>query len=85
MATKDDIFSGALNLPADDRAELAAKLLRSLDEDEGVSQAEVEEAWDVELERRAQKILDGRVKGIPLADVIRDLDSRRERRQANRR
>lgn len=52
--------------------------------DETVSQAEVDEAWDVELERRAQEILDGRVKGIPLADVIRDLDSRRERRQANR-
>ncbi len=85
MATKDDIFSGALSLPVDERAELAAKLLRSLDEDEEVSEAEAEEAWDVELERRVLELREGRVKAIPLEEVRRELEERRARRRSGRR
>ena len=42
------LFEVALTLPANDRAELAAQLLASLDEVE----ADVEAAWAVEIERR---------------------------------
>ncbi len=43
------LFEQALTLAANDRAELAAQLLASLDE----AEADVESAWAVEIERRA--------------------------------
>lgn len=43
------LFEQALALEANDRAELAAQLLASLDE----SEADVESAWAAEIERRA--------------------------------
>ena len=42
------LFEAALTLPANDRAELAAQLLASLDE----AEADVEAAWAAEIERR---------------------------------
>ena len=50
MSLKVEMLSKALELPADDRAELARKLIISLDPpmpDNGV-----EEAWDSEIENR---------------------------------
>ncbi len=44
----------ALELPLDERAELAAELLASLD---GKPDAEVEAAWAKEIERRARRVL----------------------------
>ena len=43
------LFEQALTLAANDRAELAAQLLASLDE----AEADVESAWALEIERRA--------------------------------
>lgn len=43
------LFQQALTLAPNDRAELAAQLLASLDE----SEADVESAWAAEIERRA--------------------------------
>jgi hypothetical protein len=43
------LFEEALTLPANDRAELAAQLLATLDE----AEADVESAWAAEIERRA--------------------------------
>lgn len=43
------LFQQALTLAPNDRAELAAQLLATLDESEG----DVEAAWAVEIERRA--------------------------------
>jgi putative addiction module component (TIGR02574 family) len=55
-----------LNLTAENRAELAGKLLESIEEpaDEGV-----EEAWAAEIERRMTDYRAGRVKTIPWAEV----------------
>ncbi len=48
MATSiQDVEAAALDLPAEDRAELAQRLLSSLDRD-----PEVEAAWDEEIRRR---------------------------------
>lgn len=44
------LFQQALTLVANDRAELAAQLLASLD---GDAEANVESAWAAEIERRA--------------------------------
>lgn len=87
MATKDDIFSSALTLAPRDRAELVAKLLASLTLDEtadAATQAEIDEAWDVELERRVLEFRDGGVQAIPWDEVERNLDERRRRRLARR-
>ena len=55
----------ALKLSAEDRAELADRLLASLFKDN-----EIEEAWAVEVERRIEEIESGRAKLIPAAEAI---------------
>jgi putative addiction module component (TIGR02574 family) len=69
MATsRDDIFRGALSLAERDRADLIAALIDSLDSEveEGV-----EEAWRIEIERRAKDLESGAVKSIPW-EVVRE-------------
>ena len=67
-ASREDIFQRALTLQESDRADLVGLLIRSLD-----SEAEegVEEAWRVEIERRARELESGAVKSIPWA-VVRE-------------
>lgn len=55
----------ALKLTAEERAQLADRLIASLFEDH-----EVEEAWAVEVERRIEEIESGRSELIPAAEAI---------------
>lgn len=55
----------ALKLTPEDRAALAQRLLASLEKD-----AEIEEAWAVEVERRIAEIESGAVPLIPIADAL---------------
>ena len=55
----------ALKLSATERAAFAQLLLASLDED-----AEIEEAWAAETERRIADIENGTVQVIPIADAL---------------
>ena len=55
----------ALKLSATERAAFAQLLLASLDED-----AEIEEAWAIETERRIAEIESGTTKVIPIADAL---------------
>ncbi|HVQ61423.1 MAG TPA: addiction module protein [Burkholderiales bacterium] len=55
----------ALKLSAEERAELADRLLASLFKDN-----EIEEAWAVEVERRIEEIENGRAKLVPAAEAI---------------
>lgn len=55
----------ALKLTPEERARLADRLLASLSDN-----AEVEEAWAVEVERRLAAIESGRTQLIPAADAI---------------
>ena len=58
------------HLAAEDRAELAYYLLRSLDdEDEG----NVQSAWEAELERRWQDMETGAVGGVRAEDVFAEM------------
>ena len=59
-AQAEQVLKDALGLSLDDRAEVAAELLASLDEssDEGV-----EAAWAAEIERRARRVLAGESAG----------------------
>jgi putative addiction module component (TIGR02574 family) len=62
----EDLYEQASHLPAEDRAELAGKLLESIEDppDEGV-----EDAWAAEIERRMAEYRAGRVKTIPWSEV----------------
>jgi putative addiction module component (TIGR02574 family) len=68
-----ELFREASELPEADRAELAGRLLESLDgqPDEGV-----EAAWAEEIERRVRQIDSGEVKTIPWGDVRAKLYAR---------
>lgn len=61
-----ELYEAASQLPEEDRAELAGKLLESIEDpsDEGV-----EEAWAAEIERRRTEYRAGRVKTIPWSEV----------------
>lgn len=59
------LLAEALSMSDHDRAELAAELLASLDEPVSESQAEIEQLWATEIERRAQRVLSGRSPGEP--------------------
>jgi len=55
----------ALKLSAEERAELADRLIASLFRDH-----EIEGAWAVEVERRIEEIESGRAKLIPAAEAV---------------
>lgn len=52
------ILREALTLPAEERADVAAELLASLDEPAD-GQEDLEVAWAAEIERRARRVLSG--------------------------
>jgi putative addiction module component (TIGR02574 family) len=56
--TTQRILQDALALPEDQRAELATRLLQSLDQD---VEPDAEEAWAVEIERRCAALDAGEV------------------------
>ena len=63
---KNKIELEAMNLPLEQRAELAQKLLLSLEEE---SEADIEKEWAVEATKRAKELDEGLVEAIP-ADVV---------------
>ena len=60
-----DLEAQALQLPPQDRAQLADRLLASLSPDD-----DLDEAWAAEADRRLQEMLSGAVVGIPIDDAI---------------
>ncbi len=67
-ARLDEVITAALRLSIEERAQLAAKFLLSLDEP---SESEVERLWLEEAERRLNAFREGRVQGKPADDVFR--------------
>ena len=66
MGNKLEVLEAeALKLTTGERAAFAQLLLASLDED-----AEVEEAWAAEVERRIAEVENGTVQLIPIADAL---------------
>ncbi len=73
----EELLKKALALPEKERAELAGDLLKSLDG--APSEEGVEEAWDAEIGSRVDDVRSGRVKTIPVKEVMRSLADRRRR------
>jgi putative addiction module component (TIGR02574 family) len=66
-----DVLREALTLPLDERADVAAELLASLDEAAAERPADVEAAWASEIERRARRALADESGGVPWDDARR--------------
>jgi putative addiction module component (TIGR02574 family) len=64
-----ELLREALTLPVEERADVAAELLASLDEAPVENAAEVEAAWAREIERRARRVMSGESTGEPWEDV----------------
>ena len=69
-ARSKQILRDALTLPANERADVAAELIASLDETEKDLET-VEKEWAKEIERRARHALASDSMGTPWEDVRR--------------
>ena len=65
------IEDAALALPARSRAHLAKRLILSLDKTDSEPEDEAEQEWRLESERRSDDLKTERVKGIPVARVLK--------------
>jgi putative addiction module component (TIGR02574 family) len=63
------LLNEVLHLSAEDRSLLVDALLRSLDKPD----PEIDQVWHEEALRRLQAYEEGRVQGIPMEEVFRDL------------
>ena len=63
------ILDAALRLPNHERAELASRLLESLEP--VFADADIEAAWAAEIKRRIDDLNSGKEKTIPLAEAWR--------------
>jgi putative addiction module component (TIGR02574 family) len=57
----DQLLPTLLQLPSEDRGELAARLLGSLDDP---ADPDAEAAWDAEIRDRVEEVKQGRVKPV---------------------
>ena len=64
-----ELLRDALALPADERADVAAELLASLDEPAPTEATAVEALWAREIERRARRVMAGESAGESWDDV----------------
>lgn len=71
------LLDEALKLSAEERAGLAARLLRSLDDegDEDFDQAAYDDAWGAEIRKRLDEVDRGEVKMIPWDEARRRIAS----------
>jgi putative addiction module component (TIGR02574 family) len=67
--TREALLQEALSLPRRERADVAAELLASLDEELTDDPQELEKAWAAEIERRARRVLAGESPGSPWQEV----------------
>jgi hypothetical protein len=75
------ILEEALRLPVDERADVAAELLRSLDEAERtLPQEEVEQRWADEIARRAERAARGESVGRDANEVLNSIESKLRQR-----
>ena len=74
------LLRDALALPLDERADVAAELLASLDDAQVERPADVEAAWAAEIERRARRVMAGESTGVPWEDVRRRAEDELRRR-----
>ena len=70
----EDVISQALQMPEEERAAIAERLISSLDP---APEADVEQAWQEEVQRRVRDLDNGAVECVPWEEVRRLLDKAR--------
>jgi putative addiction module component (TIGR02574 family) len=74
--TIEQLEQQLLELPADERARLAKRLIESLDPESGdIDEAAIEHAWKVEIERRIEAMDRGEVEMIPAEAAIARIEN----------
>jgi putative addiction module component (TIGR02574 family) len=71
-----ELEAEVLKLPSPERAQLAHRLIVSLDEDDDEDPAEIERAWEEEIRRRIAELEAGTAELIPAEEVFAELRSR---------
>ncbi len=75
------VLEEALRLPVEERADVAAELLRSLDDAERtISPEEVERRWSEEITRRAERAIRGDSVGRDANAVLSSIESKLRQR-----
>jgi hypothetical protein len=74
--TTQELLAAALSLPEDQRAELAHKLLASLDDREELSPDDWEAVWSDEIERRVHELRSGKAEMVDGNDALRQVRDR---------
>jgi hypothetical protein len=75
------VLEEALRLPVDERADVAAELLRSLEDAESeLSPEEIERRWAAEVTRRAERAIQGESIGHDANDVLSSIESKLRQR-----
>jgi len=69
---RNDLESATLDLPIQERARLAHRLLESLDEEAAERPREVEEVWNAEIERRLAAYREGEIGAVPASEVFEE-------------
>lgn len=72
-ATLEQVAEQALSLSSQDRAALTRILIQALDSEPAENVADAEEAWQIEVEKRVDEVLSGRVKAVPAEEVFAKL------------
>lgn len=73
IAKRDELLDAALELPDEDRAEIAQRLIDSLPADWEAS-GPVSAEWIAEAERRVREVREGNATTIPHEQVVHDID-----------
>jgi len=75
------VLEEALRLPVEERASVAAELLRSLDDAERtLPQEEVERRWSGEITKRAERAIRGESVGRDASVVLSSIESKLRQR-----
>ena len=70
------LLAEVLRLPIDERADVAAELLRSLDDEErALPPDEVERRWTEEITRRAERAIRGESVGRDVNEVLTAIEA----------
>ncbi len=82
MSSYPEILSAALNLPPDQRSELAGMLWASMDDSDAIGDdaSAISPAWREEIARRSAEYERGEVQGIPWSQVREEV---RRKHQGN--
>ena len=74
-ASREQVLEDALSLPPSERAEIAERILSSLDL---VSQQENDRLWAQEVEKRIDAYERGEIKAVPADEVFKRIEAQRK-------